>query len=163
MPGIKPGMTESKCAMTRGTNERPPPRDPRRPAKNLRLHGGECRLDQGGDCEIPAGPAGLGHHSAAVAGGAAVRWLAAGGREPVGRTYVQLCGTTPCVLRGAEDLKAVCRRRIGEQNHVTADGKFSWIEVECLGACVNAPMVQINADYYEDLTPETFEKLLDEF
>jgi NADH-quinone oxidoreductase subunit E len=82
---------------------------------------------------------------------------------PVGRTYVQLCGTTPCVLRGAEDLKLVCRRKIGEENHVTADGQFSWIEVECLGACVNAPMVQINADYYEDLTAESFEKILDEF
>ncbi|HXW25729.1 MAG TPA: NADH-quinone oxidoreductase subunit NuoE [Xanthobacteraceae bacterium] len=82
---------------------------------------------------------------------------------PVGRTYVQLCGTTPCMLRGAEDLKTVCRRKIGEENHVTADGRFSWIEVECLGACVNAPMVQINADYYEDLTAESFEKILDEF
>jgi NADH-quinone oxidoreductase subunit E len=82
---------------------------------------------------------------------------------PVGRTYVQLCGTTPCVLRGAEDLKLVCRRKIGEENHVTADGQFSWIEVECLGACVNAPMVQINADFYEDLTAESFEKILDAF
>jgi NADH-quinone oxidoreductase subunit E len=82
---------------------------------------------------------------------------------PVGRTYVQLCGTTPCMLRGAEDLKKVCRRKIGDEHHVTADGKFSWIEVECLGACVNAPMVQINADYYEDLTPESFAKILDEF
>ena len=82
---------------------------------------------------------------------------------PVGRTYVQLCGTTPCVLRGAEDLKAVCRRRIGEEQHVTSDGQFSWIEVECLGACVNAPVAQIGADYYEDLTAESFEKVLDEF
>jgi NADH-quinone oxidoreductase subunit E len=82
--------------------------------------------------------------------------------EPVGRFHVQLCGTTPCMLRGSEQLKQVCRRRIGEQHHVTADGKFSWIEVECLAACVNAPMVQINADYYEDLTPESFEKILDE-
>ena len=82
---------------------------------------------------------------------------------PVGRTYVQLCGTTPCVLRGAEDLKAVCRRRLGDEQHVTPDGQFSWIEVECLGACVNAPVVQINADYYEDLTAESFEKVLDAF
>jgi len=82
---------------------------------------------------------------------------------PVGRTYVQLCGTTPCVLRGAEDLKAVCRRRIGEQQHISTDGQFSWIEVECLGACVNAPVAQIGADYYEDLTAESFEKILDEF
>jgi NADH-quinone oxidoreductase subunit E len=82
---------------------------------------------------------------------------------PVGRTYVQLCGTTPCVLRGADDLKAVCRRRIGEEQHVTADGQFSWIEVECLGACVNAPVVQIDADYYEDLAAESFERILDAF
>jgi len=82
---------------------------------------------------------------------------------PVGHTYVQLCGTTPCVLRGAEDLKAVCRRRIGDEQHVTTDGQFSWIEVECLGACVNAPVVQIGADYYEDLTAESFEKILDAF
>src|SRR5947209_16570001 len=82
--------------------------------------------------------------------------------EPVGRYYVQLCGTTPCVLRGAEDLKKVCRRRIGDEHHVTADENFSWIEVECLGACVNAPMVQINADYYEDLRPESFARILDD-
>ena len=82
---------------------------------------------------------------------------------PVGRTYVQLCGTTPCVLRGAEDLKAVCRRRIGDEQHLSSDGQFSWIEVECLGACVNAPVVQIGADYYEDLTAESFEKVLDEY
>jgi NADH-quinone oxidoreductase subunit E len=83
--------------------------------------------------------------------------------EPVGRHYVQLCGTTPCVLRGAEDLKTVCREKIGPEGQVSADGNFSWIEVECLGACVNAPMVQINADYYEDLDPATFARVLDEF
>ena len=82
--------------------------------------------------------------------------------SPVGRHYVQLCGTTPCMLRGAEDLKAICRERIGEQGHVTSDRLFSWTEVECLGACCNAPMVQINEDYYEDLTPENFAKLLDD-
>jgi NADH-quinone oxidoreductase subunit E len=82
--------------------------------------------------------------------------------EPVGKFLVQLCGTTPCMLRGAEDLKSVCERKIGHQYHVTKDGKFSWVEVECLGACVNAPMVQINADFYEDLTPANFEKLLDD-
>ena len=75
---------------------------------------------------------------------------------PVGRHYVQVCGTTPCMLSGSDDIKAVCRKRIGEQGHVTPDGLFSWIEVECLGACCNAPMVQINEDYYEDLTPENF-------
>lgn len=81
--------------------------------------------------------------------------------SPVGKYHVQLCGTTPCMLRGAEDLKAVCRDRIGEVGDVTEDGLFSWVEVECLGACVNAPMVQINADYYEDLTPDSFAQLLD--
>ena len=81
---------------------------------------------------------------------------------PVGRFHVQLCGTTPCMLRGSEELKKVCRRMIGEENHVTADGAFSWIEVECLGACVNAPMAQINADYYEDLTPETLTRIIND-
>ncbi len=82
--------------------------------------------------------------------------------EPVGKHHVQLCGTTPCVLRGADGLKKVCRDKIGEPGHVTADGKFSWVEVECLGACVNAPMVQINYDYFEDLTPDNFTKVLDD-
>jgi NADH-quinone oxidoreductase subunit E len=82
--------------------------------------------------------------------------------SPVGRQHVQLCGTTPCVLRGAEDLKKVCEKKIGAQSHATADGALSWVEVECLGACCNAPMVQINDDYYEDLTAESFEKLLDD-
>jgi NADH-quinone oxidoreductase subunit E len=81
---------------------------------------------------------------------------------PVGRHYVQVCGTTPCMLCGADDIKAVCRKCIGEAGHVTPDGLFSWIEVECLGACCNAPMVQINEDYYEDLTPESFARLLDD-
>lgn len=80
--------------------------------------------------------------------------------SPVGENYVQLCGTTPCWLRGADDLKAVCRKLIGDQNKVTEDGKLSWLEVECLGACVNAPMVQINADFYEDLTAESLEQIL---
>jgi NADH-quinone oxidoreductase subunit E len=80
--------------------------------------------------------------------------------SPVGKYFVQLCGTTPCWLRGADDLKQVCRKVIGEQNHVTEDGMLSWLEVECLGSCTNAPMVQINKDYYEDLTAESFEKLL---
>jgi NADH-quinone oxidoreductase subunit E len=83
--------------------------------------------------------------------------------EPVGKFNVQFCGTTPCRLRGADDIEKVCRKRIGEPGHVTKDGKFSWVEVECLGACVNAPMVQINADYYEDLTAESFGKILDQF
>ena len=81
---------------------------------------------------------------------------------PVGRWHVQMCGTTPCMLRGAEDLKTICHERIGEQMHPTPDGTFSWVEVECLGACVNAPMAQINYDFYEDLTPESFNRILDE-
>jgi NADH-quinone oxidoreductase subunit E len=83
--------------------------------------------------------------------------------EPVGRKgHVQWCGTTPCLLRGGEDLKKVCQRRIHhDPGRVSADGDFSWEEVECLGACVNAPMVQIGADTYEDLTAESFEKILD--
>src|SRR5579883_604532 len=81
---------------------------------------------------------------------------------PVGRQHVQLCGTTPCMLRGAEDLKRVCERRIGPVGSVAKDGALSWVEVECLGAGCNAPMVQINDDYYEDLTAESFEKLLDD-
>jgi NADH-quinone oxidoreductase subunit E len=82
--------------------------------------------------------------------------------EPVGKYFIQLCGTTPCRLRGAEDIIKVCEKRIGPQRRVTPDGKFSWLEVECLGACCNAPMVQINNDYYEDLTTENFNKLLDD-
>jgi NADH-quinone oxidoreductase subunit E len=66
-------------------------------------------------------------------------------------------------LRGADDLEKVCRSRIGDQMHVTADGKFSWVEVECLGACVNAPMIQVGADFYEDLDAGKLNKLLDEF
>jgi len=82
--------------------------------------------------------------------------------EPVGKFHVQLCGTTPCELRGANDLKKVCKRMIGDERHVSTDGKFSWIEVECLGACVNAPMVQINYDFYEDLTVESLSHIIDE-
>src|SRR5690606_28906148 len=85
--------------------------------------------------------------------------------QPVGKkAHVQVCGTTPCMLRGAEDLKKVCQKRIHHDPfHLSADGNFSWEEVECLGACVNAPMVQIWKDTYEDLTPESFEKVLDGF
>ena len=82
--------------------------------------------------------------------------------EPVGRHFIQLCGTTPCMLRGANDIRKVLEKRVGAQRHLSADGKFAWLEVECLGACCNAPMVQINDDYYEDLTVENFEKLLDD-
>jgi NADH-quinone oxidoreductase subunit E len=82
--------------------------------------------------------------------------------EPVGKFYIQMCGTTPCVLQGSDSIKAVLERRVGPSHKITADGLFSWTEVECLGACCNAPMVQINDDYYEDLTAENFEKLLDD-
>jgi NADH-quinone oxidoreductase subunit E len=82
--------------------------------------------------------------------------------SPVGKYHVQFCGTTPCLLRGADGLKKVLHRLIGEEAEVTADGKFSWVEVECLGACVNAPMVQINADYYEDLTPDSLTQIIND-
>ncbi len=80
---------------------------------------------------------------------------------PVGRYYVQVCGTTPCWLSGANEIKDACRELIGAPGQVTADGLFSWTEVECLGACVNAPMGQINKDYYEDLTPQSLAAILE--
>ncbi len=79
---------------------------------------------------------------------------------PVGEHFIQLCGTTPCWLRGSDELKKVCKTMIGDERQVSADGKFSWMEVECLGACANAPMVQVNDDYFEDLDAEALEKLL---
>ena len=83
---------------------------------------------------------------------------------PVGKFHVQVCGTTPCMLRGSEALIEVCRRRIHEEpHHLSKDGDFSWEEVECLGVCANAPMVQIGKDTYEDLTPELLEKVLEGF
>ena len=81
--------------------------------------------------------------------------------HPVGRHHLQVCGTTPCMLRGAEELKAVCRKRIGEAHSTSADGALSWEEVECLGACVNAPVVAIDDYYHEDLTAEALEALVD--
>ncbi|MEZ6021872.1 MAG: NADH-quinone oxidoreductase subunit NuoE [Hyphomonadaceae bacterium] len=81
--------------------------------------------------------------------------------SPVGKHHFQLCGTTPCMLRGAEDLKEVCRRRIGAAHKPSADGMFSWEEVECLGACVNAPVVAIDDYYHEDLTPAALEAAMD--
>ena len=84
---------------------------------------------------------------------------------PVGKkAHVQVCGTTPCMLRGAEAIRAVCQRRIhAEPHHLSADGNFSWEEVECAGVCANAPMVQIGKDTWEDLTPQLFERVLDGF
>ena len=82
--------------------------------------------------------------------------------QPVGRHHIQLCRTTPCWLRGADDLSKMCQRKLGiGLKERTSDGMFSLMEVECLGACVNAPMVQINDDFYEDLDPAKFEALLD--
>jgi NADH-quinone oxidoreductase subunit E len=85
--------------------------------------------------------------------------------KPVGRrAHVQVCGTTPCMLRGAGDLIEVCKKRIHpEQFHTNERGMLSWEEVECLGACVNAPMVMIFKDTYEDLTPERLEEIIDQF
>ncbi len=85
--------------------------------------------------------------------------------SPVGRkAHIQVCGTTPCMLRGSEDLMDVCKKHIHpEPHHISADGNMSWEEVECLGSCVNAPMIQVWNDTYEDLTPETLEKLLADF
>ena len=85
--------------------------------------------------------------------------------SPVGKkAHVQVCGTTPCRLRGAADIIEVCQSRIHHDPfHVSKDGNFSWEEVECLGACVNAPMVLIWKDTYEDLTKENFGRVLDGF
>jgi len=85
--------------------------------------------------------------------------------QPVGKkAHIQVCGTTPCRLRGADDLFDVCKKRIAHDPfELSADGSFSWEEVECLGACVNAPMVLIWKDTYEDLTKESFGKVLDGF
>jgi NADH-quinone oxidoreductase subunit E len=83
--------------------------------------------------------------------------------EPVGKYHLQVCGTTPCALRGAEKLKDFCERKIGPKGHVSSGGTFSWVEVECLGACVNAPMIQVNDYFYEDLTVATLEQLIEDF
>ena len=85
--------------------------------------------------------------------------------KPVGsKAHFQVCGTTPCMLRGSEELINVCRARISEKQHsLSGDGSMSWEEVECLGGCANAPMVQIGSDYFEDLDKESFEKLISEF
>ena len=84
--------------------------------------------------------------------------------EPVGsRALIQVCGTVPCAIRGATELMKTCREKIGPKDHVSADGLFTWQEVECLGACVNAPMAQINDYYFEDLTPESLAGIIDDF
>ena len=80
---------------------------------------------------------------------------------PVGRYHVQVCGTTPCMLRGSDELIETCRKRGMRKGHTTPDGLWTLTEVECLGNCASAPMVQINDDNYEDLTPERLDKILD--
>jgi NADH-quinone oxidoreductase subunit E len=81
--------------------------------------------------------------------------------QPVGRFHVQVCGTTPCMLRGSDDVLEACYKRGLKKGHTTEDGLFTLTEVECLGACANAPMVQINDDNYEDLTLESMGAILD--
>ena len=82
---------------------------------------------------------------------------------PVGKYHIQLCGTTPCWLRGSDNIKHVCKKKLNlNVGGLTEDKVFSLVEVECLGACANAPMVQINDDYYEDLDEENFSRLLDD-
>ncbi|MCH9765294.1 MAG: NADH-quinone oxidoreductase subunit NuoE, partial [Alphaproteobacteria bacterium] len=85
--------------------------------------------------------------------------------QPVGKkAHVLVCGTTPCMLCGSEALIDICKRRIAETQHTLSDdGAFSWEEVECMGCCANAPMVQVGKDTFEDLTPELFERVLDGF
>ena len=80
---------------------------------------------------------------------------------PVGRHHVQVCGTTPCMLRGSDDVLAACYKKGLKKGHTTEDGLFTLTEVECLGACANAPMVQINDDNYEDLTFDSMTAILD--
>jgi NADH-quinone oxidoreductase subunit E len=82
---------------------------------------------------------------------------------PVGRFHVQVCGTTPCMLRGSDDVFAACYKRGLRKGHTTEDGLFTLSEVECLGACANAPMAQINDYYFEDLTAESMAQIIDDF
>mgnify|MGYP001230393027 FL=1 len=82
---------------------------------------------------------------------------------PVGEYFFQICTTTPCMLRGAYNLVEVCKKKISKNERtISKDGKSSWMEVECLGACVNAPMLQINDDYFEDLDAQKLEKIVDQ-
>ena len=83
--------------------------------------------------------------------------------SPVGNFHVQICTTTPCMIRGAYKIVDVCKKKISEKENVLSEnGNCSWTEVECLGACINAPMMQINNDYYEDLDIKQSEKIIDE-
>ena len=83
--------------------------------------------------------------------------------SPVGKNFIQVCTTTPCMIRGAYKLVEACKEKISQnENEISEDKKCSWVEVECLGACVNAPMIQINNDYFEDLDKEKTLKILDQ-
>lgn len=84
-------------------------------------------------------------------------------KQPVGKNLIQICRTTPCWLRGSDDVTKACKSKLGiEVGETTEDKKFTLVEVECLGACVNAPMVQINDDYYEDLDAESMTKIIED-
>ena len=83
--------------------------------------------------------------------------------SPVGKYFIQVCTTTPCMIRDAYELVNVCKEKISKnENELSKDKVCSWVEVECLGACVNGPMIQINDDYYEDLDKGKFEKIIDQ-
>jgi len=83
--------------------------------------------------------------------------------SPVGKYFFQICTTTPCMIRGAYDIVKACKEKISDkENEISKDKTCSWIEVECLGACINAPMMQINDDYYEDLNKEKTEKIINQ-
>jgi len=81
---------------------------------------------------------------------------------PVGKHFIQVCTTTPCLIRGADKIVKICKEKISpNENEISKDGNCSWMEVECLGACVSAPMIQINEDYYEDLDEKNTIEILD--
>jgi len=83
--------------------------------------------------------------------------------SPVGKFFYQVCTTTPCMLRGAYKLVDVCKKKISnKENEISNDGNSSWMEVECLGACINAPMIQINDEYYEDLDEKKLENIIEQ-
>ena len=83
--------------------------------------------------------------------------------SPVGKYFIQVCTTTPCMIRGANEIVKVCKKKISKnQNELSKNEECSWTEVECLGACVNAPMIQINDDYFEDLNKEKVEKIINQ-